>query len=283
MKNSRFLVNFLDFNTFSVSYKCDISNCNLVLSLEHFKINNKTYKTKNVIVNKNLKGEYQNLHFADTIFGLPQVPNSKNKGLLYKIKDLDLNSESDFYENIKSNCLKEKSSNAWIGYSWIDSNGDLSDGYFLGGKYISDDYNIGISYNNLKNIDYLSYNFGSSYMGIESEFSNSKNNNDELFIFNLKTKFCDNNFDYSNRQFKLNNNTLEEINCFSIDYKYNTIKYTKTYDNGKHANSYQYCLPVDILDILTIYPNIGWSDESTKNKNLSAGNKNCRFSYQFDI
>lgn len=283
MKNSRFLINFLDFNTFSVSYKCDISSFNLILSLEHFKINNKTFKTKNVIVNKNLKGEYQNLLFGDTIFGLSHVPNSKSKGLIYKIKDVDFNSKSELESPKNIEYSLKNYSNAWIGYSWVDSNGDLFDGYFLGGNCCTNQYDFGISYNNLKNIDYLSYKLGSVYKGVKSEFSNSKNKNDELILFNLKTQHCGNKYDYSNRQFKLDDKILEEINCFSIDYKNNKIKYTKTFDNGKHANSYQYCLPVDILNCFIIYPNIGWSDEATKNKNLSAGSKNCRFNFQFDI
>ena len=50
------------------------------MTLEKFEIDNKNYLTKNILLNKTLVGKHQDLNLSDTLYGLTQSPNTKNKG-----------------------------------------------------------------------------------------------------------------------------------------------------------------------------------------------------------
>ena len=230
MIDNTIVLSFYDTDIFTILINLNYFNLDWNFSIDNFRINNNNYQSKNIFVSKDFNNNSRKITLSDTIYGLPDRSNYRNKDFGISLKDVVL-ADKEMIRNIKNdprlieemarygidieeleNKIEPQSSYIWLGYSWLTFNNQNTKGFTYGAHYNSIQYNTSYSRSIIDNLDFSSLSVIRSDEFSKLEYSTSesydparkytidKYNLDLLpYFYNLRYEF---------NKFKLNSNEL---------------------------------------------------------------------------
>ena len=271
MKNNSLILSYINSDIYTLLFSLKYWDFNFNLSIDNFKINDNKYQTQNILIVKDFKDRLRQLSISDTLFGLSDISNSRNKNLGATIKDINFDLDyNEIHRDLKNNPelidhlarygidiekieqKEEMSSFIWLGYTWLKLNDQKSEGINYGASYNTQNYSTGYSRSKLDNLDFSSFSVKRLDEFIDFKYSTSESYDPgqkysfDKYSLSLIPDYY--HFKYNYNNVKLNSNELENI--YYVDFNWNNYHYglSKTKRSAYNNISYHYAFPIKVIE-----------------------------------